>query len=162
MLPAPAAAENALLPGPSGTQALDLVFIDGFSGRTVIGIHDTELHAPQPVTIDLCVGVPRLRACDSDAIADTIDYGEVRERLHRLLREHGVQLLESLAEQVARIAIDEFHAHWVRVRVAKPRKFDDTECVGVVIERRRALPSAAAEGRATLRLIGRGLVPGSR
>lgn len=158
---APSAAEAALLPSPSGAAALDLVFIEGFCGRTVIGIHDSELHAPQPVTIDLCAGVPRLRACDSDAIGDTIDYGELRERLHRLLREHRVQLLESLAEQVARIAIHEFQAHWVRVRVGKPRKFEDTDCVGVVIERRRTPPSAA-EGRATLRLIGRGLVPGSR
>jgi dihydroneopterin aldolase len=140
---------------------LDLVFIEGFSGRTVIGIHASELHAPQPVTIDLCAGVPRLHACESDAIADTIDYGELRGRLHRLLREHRVQLLEGLAEQVAHIALHEFHAHWVRVRVGKPRKFEDTECVGVVIERRRALSPAAA-GRATLRLIGRGLVPGSR
>lgn len=161
MLPAPAAAEDALLPGPSGADALDLVFIEGFSGRTVIGIHAGELHEPQPVTIDLCAGVPHLRACESDAIGDTIDYGDLRERLHRLLREHRVQLLEGLAEQIARIAIDEFHAHWVRVRVGKPRKFEDTRCVGVVIERRRAWPSAAA-GRATLRLIGRGLVPGSR
>lgn len=161
MLPAPAAAEDALLPGPSGAQALDLVFIEGFNGRTVIGIHAGELHEPQPVTIDLCAGVPRLRACESDAIGDTIDYGALRERLHRLLREHGVQLLEGLAEQVARIAIDEFQAHWVRVRVAKPRKFEDTESVGVLIERRR-VPATAGSARATLRLIGRGLVPGSR
>jgi dihydroneopterin aldolase len=158
MLPA---LDHAADPGPSAEEALDIVFIEGFTGRTVIGIHASELHAPQPVTIDLCAGVPRLRACDSDAIADTIDYGVLRERLHRLLREHRVQLLESLAEQVARIAIDEFRAHWVRVRVAKPRKFDDTAAVGVQIERRRALSPAAA-GRATLRLIGHGLVPGGR
>jgi dihydroneopterin aldolase len=161
MLPALPLAEDALLPGLPGSQALDLVFIEGFCGRTVIGIHPGELHEAQPVTIDLCVGVPRLAACESDAIADTIDYGELRGRLHRLLREHRVQLLEGLAEQVAAICIHEFHAHWVRVRVGKPRKFEDTECVGVVIERRRALSPAAA-GRATLRLIGSGLVPGSR
>jgi dihydroneopterin aldolase len=161
MLPTLAPAQDPLLPGPFGAEALDLVFIEGFSGRTVIGIHPGELHAPQPVTIDLCAGVPRLRACESDAIGDTIDYGELRQRLHGLLRDHRVQLLEGLAEQVARICIQEFHAHWVRVRVGKPRKFEDTECVGVVIERRRAF-SPAATGPATLRLIGRGLVPGSR
>ena len=148
------------LPGTSGAEALDLVFIEGFTGRTVIGIHAGELEQAQPLTIDLCAGVPRLRACDTDVIGDTLDYGVLRERLQRLLREHRVRLLEALAEQVAGIAIDEFHAHWVRVRIAKPRKFDDTEAVGVVIERRRAAPQAAA-GRAALRLIGRGLVPGS-
>lgn len=149
------------LPAASGAQPLDRVFIEGLTGQTVIGIHDSELHTPQPVTIDLCAGVPRLLACETDCIADTLDYGELRARLLRLLREHRVQLLEALAEQVARIALDEFHARWVRVRIAKPGKFDDTRAVGVAIERRRTTAPPAA-GRATLRLIGHGLVPGPR
>jgi dihydroneopterin aldolase len=145
----------------AGEEPLDLVFIESLAGRTVIGIHYSELDRPQPVTIDLCAGVPRARACETDHIADTIDYGELRERLLRLLREHRVQLLEALAEQIARIAIDEFHAHWVRVRVAKPRKFEDTQAVGVQIERRRTLAAPLPARVATLHLIGRGLVPGS-
>jgi dihydroneopterin aldolase len=161
MFHAPAPTEAASLWAAPEQDPLDLVFIEGFSGLTVIGIHQSELEAPQAVTIDLCAGLARVRACETDRIADTIDYGELRERLHRLLREHRVRLLEALAEQVARIALDEFHAHWVRVRVAKPRKFEDTAAVGVVIERRPTLPSPAAARAATLRLIGRGLVPGS-
>lgn len=151
-------------PRPLGhdEEALDLVFIEGFIGQTVIGIHAGELHDPQPLAIDVCAGVPRARACDTDCIADTIDYGLLRERLHRLLREHHVQLLEALAEQVAHIALSEFGAHWVRVRVAKPRKFDDTAAVGVTIERRRSIPPAVTGRAATLRLIAHGMVPGSR
>jgi dihydroneopterin aldolase len=141
---------------------LDLVFIEGFCGQTVIGIHDNELHQPQPLVIDVCAGVPHVPACDTDCIADTIDYGALRQRLARLLSEHRVRLLEALAEQVARIAIDEFHAHWVRVRIAKPRKFEDTAAVGVMIERRRAERPPAPTRAASLRLIGQGLVPGSR
>jgi dihydroneopterin aldolase len=144
------------------TEPLDLVFIEGFTAATVIGIHDSELHAPQPVTLDVCAGLPRVGACETDCIAHTLDYGELHARLHRLLREHRVQLLEALAEQVACIVLDEFKAHWVRVRIAKPRKFADTAAVGVAIERRRRLPPAAAARAATLRLIGSGLVPGSR
>ena len=149
-------------PAAEPRDPLDLVFIEGFSAPTVIGIHASELDTPQTVVIDICAGVPRVRACETDRIGDTIDYGVLRERLLRLLREHRVQLLEALAEQVARIAIDEFHAQWVRVRIAKPRKFEDTQAVGVVIERRREPPSPAAARAATLRLIGHGLVPGSR
>lgn len=149
-------------PSPDGAaEPLDLVFIEGFAGSTVIGIHESELHLPQTVLIDVCAGLPRVPACDTDCIADTLDYGELRLRLRRLMAEHGVQLLEALAERVAHIALDEFGARWVRVRVAKPRKFDDTDAVGVVIERRRD-PVASASGRAaTLKLIGAGMVPGS-
>lgn len=155
------AAAGERLAGVAAPQPLDLVFIEGLRGQTVIGIHDNELHAPQPVTIDVCAGVPRAPACETDFIGDTIDYGELRQRLHRLLQEHRVRLLEALAEQVARIALDEFHAHWVRVRVAKPRKFDDTAAVGVMIERTRE-PRPMPPRSATLRLIGQGLVPGGR
>jgi dihydroneopterin aldolase len=149
-------------PAPAGApEPLDLVFIEGFAGTTVIGIHESELHLPQTVLIDVCAGLPRVPACDTDRIGDTLDYGELRLRLQRLMTQHGVQLLEALAERVAHIVLDEFGAAWVRVRVAKPRKFDDTAAVGVVIERRRE-PVASAAGRAaTLRLIAAGMVPGS-
>ena len=143
-------------------QPMDLIFIEGFTGQTVIGIHDSELHRPQTIRIDLTAGLPRSGACDSDQIADTIDYGVVRDRLRRLLAEHRLTLLESFAETVADILIGEFGAHWVRVVVTKPRKFDDVEAVGVAIERRRMVdaPSSARAGSAVLSLIGAGMVPG--
>lgn len=148
----------------SAGDPLDLIFIDGFVGETVIGIHDSELHRPQAVRIDLAAGVPRAGACHTDCIGDTIDYAALRGRLQQLLARHGVQLLEALAEQVAHIALHEFQAHWVRVRVVKPRKYDDTDAVGVLIERRRAPTPADAASRATgtLRLIGAGHVPRER
>jgi len=148
---------------PASAEALDLIFIEGLSGQTVIGIHDSELHRPQPLIIDVCAGVPRARACVTDRIHDTIDYGVVRERLHRLLREHRVQLLEALAEAIADILLGEFGAGWVRVKVVKPRKFDDVAAVGVQIERRAsAADNAPHKGAAMLHLIGGGMVPGGR
>lgn len=141
---------------------MDLIFIEGFRGQTVIGIHHSELHDPQPVVIDLHAGVPRARACDTDRIADTIDYGVVRERLQRLLAEHRLTLLEAFAETIAEILIGEFGAAWVRVKVVKPRKFDDVESVGVQIERFAPEPDAPQRGAAVLHLIGSGMVPGGR
>lgn len=154
-------------PAPTGQPAgapepLDLVFIEGFTGQTVIGIHDSELHRPQTIRIDLTAGLPRPRACDTDQIADTIDYGVVRERLQRLLKEHRLTLLESFAETVAEILIGEFGAHWVRVVVVKPRKFDDVESVGVAIERRRPAEPAGGRSATVLSLLGAGMVPGPR
>ena len=141
---------------------LDLIFIEGFTGQTVIGIHDSELHVPQPIRIDLQAGLPRSRACDTDRIGDTIDYGVVRERLQRLLVEHRLQLLEAFAETIADILIGEFGASWVRVKVVKPRKFDDVQAVGVQIERFAAEAETPQRGAAVLQLIGSGMVPGGR
>jgi 7,8-dihydroneopterin aldolase/epimerase/oxygenase len=151
--------------GPAHDRAtdtpLDLVFIEGFTGETVIGIDHGELHAPQPLVIDVHAGVPRVRACDTDRIADTINYAEVHARLQKLMAEHRLQLLEAFAEAIADILLDEFGAHWVRVRVIKPRKFDNVQAVGVQIER-RARHTAAPRAAAVLHLIGSGMVPGKR
>jgi len=59
-------------PAPE-TAPLDWIFIEGFRGDTVIGIHESELHATQPLLIDLHAGLARAQACDSDRITDTID-----------------------------------------------------------------------------------------
>lgn len=151
---APVVAEDA--------QPLDLIFIEGFTGQTVIGIHDSELHRPQPLVIDVVAGLPRARACASDRIGDTIDYGVVRERLQRLMTNHGVTLLEALAEQIAQMLLGDFGAAWVRVKIVKPRKFDDVTTVGVQIERSAAHDAPAAQATRSaqvLRWMGSGLVP---
>jgi 7,8-dihydroneopterin aldolase/epimerase/oxygenase len=144
-------------PGP----AMDIIFIDGFRGDTVIGICDDELHAAQPVRIDLAAGLPRSRACSTDRISDTIDYGGVRTALRELMQTHRCRLLEAFAEAVADLLLGRFGAHWARVAVTKPGKFDDVDGVGVIIERRRPVPdpSAPRRGAEVLRLLGSGLVP---
>lgn len=153
---------------PAPTQApdaapMDLIFIEGLVGETVIGIHEKELHRPQLLVIDVHAGLPRSRACDTDRIDDTIDYGTVCERVRRLLVEHRLQLLEAFAESVADILIAEFGASWVRVKVVKPKKFDDVTAVGVQIERvARALEDRPSRTAAVLRLLGSGMVPGGR
>ena len=142
--------------------AMDLIFIEGFIGDTVIGIHESELGRPQPVVIDLHAGVPHARACDTDRIADTIDYGVVAERLRRLLIEHRHLLLEAFAENIADILLDEFGARWVRVKVVKPHKFDDVGAVGVQIERSAQQPESPRPGHsaAVIQLLASGMLPG--
>jgi 7,8-dihydroneopterin aldolase/epimerase/oxygenase len=141
--------------------ALDIIFIEGFRGNTIIGIHDGEFDRPQPLVIDVQAGLPRARACDTDRIGDTIDYSTVRLRLQRLLAEHRLHLLEAFAEAVAGILIDEFGAAWVRVAVRKPHKFPDVQALGVQIERRAVPRSLPGRGAAVLRLLGSGMVPGA-
>jgi dihydroneopterin aldolase len=141
---------------------MDVIFIEGFVGETVIGIHADELHATQPVRIDVAAGLPRSFACNTDRIADTIDYGKIRDALSSILRDHHHRLLEALAESIAQHVLATFKAHWVKVAVAKPRKFDDVDAVGVVIERRRPGVAAARAPfgeRSVLARLGAGMFP---
>ncbi|NRO94340.1 FolB domain-containing protein [Paraburkholderia sp. NMBU_R16] len=152
----PAGPEAGMPSERQAAPALDIVFIEDFVGETVIGIDTSELHLPQAVRMNLTIGVPSLKACVTDRIEDTINYAAVRAALHDLLATHGVKLLEALAEKVAQCLIRDFGAHWVRVAIAKPAKFDDVQAVGVVIERRRPAAGNAAFAWASL---GAGLVP---
>ena len=144
-------------PSDAAGEPMDVIFIEGLQAQTVIGIHQNELHRPQPVRVDIAAGVPRSLACRTDRIGDTIDYSQLRSALLGLLASHKLQLLEALAEEMARLTLEDFGAHWVRVVLVKPAKFEDVASVGVAIERRReARPREAAS---VLSLIGAGLVP---
>lgn len=116
---------------------LDLVFVEGFEGETVIGINDDELLMPQPLRIDVTVGLRRLVACRSDQITDTVGYDAICDALRALMRNHRYRLLEAFAERIAQLMLEDFGACWVRVVVVKPRKFADVSAVGVALERAR-------------------------
>jgi len=149
-----------LLPEPGASEAgeaMDVIFIEGLQADTVIGIHQNELHTPQPVRVDIAAGLSRSLACRTDRIGDTIDYSELRKTLLHLLATHRLQLLEALAEEMARLTLEDFGALWVRVVLVKPGKFDDVASVGVAIERRRDPRPREAS---VLSLIGSGMVPG--
>lgn len=151
---------------PARPAALDLIFIEGFTGDTVIGIHETELHRAQPLVIDVHAGLAHAGACDTDRIHDTIDYSVVCERLRVLMAEHRIKLLEAFAEAIADILINEFGAAWVRVKVVKPGKFADVHAVGVQIERTAPVAASPADkpsrAAAVLHLLGSGLAPQPR
>jgi 7,8-dihydroneopterin aldolase/epimerase/oxygenase len=147
----------ALRPLDASGEPLDVIFIEGLQAQTVIGIHESELHRPQPVRIDIAVGIPRTLASRTDRIGDTIDYSELRTAFLKLLATHKLRLLEALAEEMARLTLDDFGAHWVRIVLAKPAKFDDVDAVGVAIERRRE--ARQREHGSVLTLIAAGMVP---
>ena len=75
------------------------------------------------------------RACQTDNIADTIDYGVVVEQLREPWREQHFLLLEALAEHIAHIIMNEFHSPWVKLSVAKLGMLRGVKRVGVTIER---------------------------
>ena len=141
-------------------ETMDVIFIEGLEAITVIGICENELHDPQPVRIDISAGIPRAKACSTDRIGDTIDYAAVHDAVLHLLATHRLQLLEALAEEIAQMLLGRFGAHWTRVVLVKPNKFEDVRSVGVAIERRRAVEPASAQGDGSvLSLLGAGMVP---
>jgi len=114
---------------------MDFIFIEELRLETLIGAYDWERHRRQTIQLDLEIGVRDRRAAGSDDLADAIDYGKVAERLRVLAAETQFELIESLAETVATIVLEEFHAQWIKVRLTKLGLMRDAKRVGIVIHR---------------------------
>jgi dihydroneopterin aldolase len=114
---------------------MDIVYISGLRAQAVIGVYEWERLVRQTLVVDLEMASDTARAAASDAIADALDYAAISQRVLALVEESQYQLIESLAEEVARVVMGEFGVPWLRVRVGKPGAVAEAEDVGVVIER---------------------------
>jgi 7,8-dihydroneopterin aldolase/epimerase/oxygenase len=116
----------------------DHIFLGGLECQCIIGFIDWERRVRQTVVIDLELPCDCERAARSDAVADTVDYKSVAKRVLAFVGESQFQLLETLAQRLAALLLEEFALAWVRIRINKPGAIRHSRDVGVAIERRRA------------------------
>ena len=117
---------------------MDIVFIKALKIDTVIGIYDWEREIRQTVSLDLEMASNNRKAAASDAIDDAVNYKSVTQRLVSFVEESEFELVETLAEKVCAILIDEFNVPWVKLTLHKPGAISAAESVGVIIERSKA------------------------
>jgi dihydroneopterin aldolase len=116
---------------------MDAILIRDLRVETLIGIHKRERHVAQTVSIDLEFGLPGTAVFKSDKVADTIDYEQVALKIKALAASGHFRLVETLAERIARLLLDEFGAPWAKISVAKIGILANAKFVGVTIERKR-------------------------
>jgi dihydroneopterin aldolase len=114
---------------------VDRVFLRDLRIETVIGIFEWERRIRQTVSLDVELVTDVRRAARDDSIDAALNYKQIAKRLVAFVAESKFQLVESLAEAVARIIVKEFSVPWVRVSVAKPGAIEGSREVGVTIER---------------------------
>jgi dihydroneopterin aldolase len=114
---------------------LDITFLHGLKVDCIIGIWDWERRTRQTIVIDLDMASDVKKAAESDDIKDAVDYKAVSKRLQDYVGQSEFQLVETLAERIAGIVIDEFSVPWVRVRINKRGAVSNAGDVGIVIER---------------------------
>jgi len=114
---------------------MDIIFLHDLKVDAVIGIWDWERKIRQTVVIDLDMATNIRKAAETDSVEDTLNYKLVAKRVRQFVADSEYQLVETLAEKIAAIVIDEFGTGWVRVRVNKPGAIRGAKDVGVIIER---------------------------
>lgn len=115
---------------------MDIVYIRELEIETIIGIYDWEREQKQVVSIDLDMGADIRAASEADNIDQALDYKTVSKRLIDFVEGSEFQLVETLAEEIAKLVLDEFSIPWLRLRVGKPGAITGARDVGVIIERR--------------------------
>lgn len=117
---------------------MDNIFLSDLRVETIVGIQDWERKIRQTVSIDLEMDADIGSAAASDSIDDTLNYKLVAKRIRQFVAESSFHLVETLAEKIAEIVLDEFDVAWVEVRVNKPGAIRGAKDVGVKIRRQKS------------------------
>ncbi len=113
----------------------DCVEIHDLLVRTIIGINEWERREKQDVRISIRMYTDTRPAGQSDRIEDALNYRDVAKRVIALTEESQFYLVERLAEEIARVCVQEFGVPVVEVRVEKPGALRFARSVGVTIRR---------------------------
>ena len=116
---------------------MDHIFLHDLKVETIVGIWDWERKIRQTVSIDLKMGADIRRAAASDDIDETLNYKLVAKRVQQFVGDSSFQLVETLAERIAEVILDDFDVPWVEVRVNKPGAIRVARDVGVKIRREK-------------------------
>lgn len=84
------------------------------------GVFDHERRDGQTFVVDLALGVDTAPAAASDDLRDTVDYGSLVEQVKAAVETDPVDLIETLAQRIAEVALLDSRVQWARVTVHKP------------------------------------------
>lgn len=114
---------------------MDKIFIHALKTETIVGIFDWERQVKQTVVMDIEFSADIAKAARSDSIDDTLNYKGVAKRVLAFVDESCFHLVETLAEHVAMLILEEFGVSWVGITLSKPGAIRGSRDVGVMLER---------------------------
>jgi len=132
---------------------MDKIFIHALKTEAIIGIFDWERQVKQTVIVDIEIGADIRKAAQSDSIEDTLNYKRVAKRVLAFVEGSKFHLVETLAEHVAMLILDDFGIAWVRISLSKPgapklsaknSKIVNNSGVGLMTKGWRAISSISA------------------
>ena len=115
----------------------DTVFIRNLVIQTIIGIHPAERTTPQTVLVSLELETETTTAAADDDIVNALDYEVLAQRVREFVSQAEFQLIETLAERLASVVLEDLRVTQVSIEVQKPGAIPNAETVGVRIQRAR-------------------------
>ena len=115
----------------------DLLLISDLEAPCKLGVHEWERKEPQTIWIDLELSIDTKRAAERDDVKAALDYGRLVTVVRELAQASAYHLMETLAEEIAKMILSEFSTEFVVVRVKK-RALPGIGFAAVQIERQRS------------------------
>lgn len=116
----------------------DQVIIRDFQPLASIGLFERERLTRQPVSIDIDLDIAPLSPDDEVTPGNIVRYDYICAEVSKHIEGRHVDLVETLAEDIAAICLSFARSLSVRVSVLKPAAIDEAAAVGVVIHRSNA------------------------
>jgi FolB domain-containing protein len=116
---------------------MDKVIIKDLLARGIIGIHKWERERAQKILINATLFTDTRRAAQTDDINDCVNYSKMSDKLLAHAESAKRQTVEALANDLAKLCLEENGVLKVIIRVEKPGAVKFAESVGVEIERAR-------------------------
>lgn len=114
---------------------MDIVFIKQLEVISTIGVYEWEKSLQQKLYFDLDMGFDNKPSAENDDINLALNYFSVSERVTEFAQSHQFELIETMAEGVAALIMEEFSVPWIKVTLHKPGALPKAQSLGVQIER---------------------------
>lgn len=111
------------MPDPASLLAAQTLLIENLALQIRVGVGEAERARPQRLLVSLRVEIDPQPA-RRDAVEEVVDYGVIAAGV-RTLASREVKLLETLAEEIAAIALAHPRARSVALEIRKPDLFAD-------------------------------------
>ncbi|WP_409433620.1 dihydroneopterin aldolase [Litorimonas sp. RW-G-Af-16] len=114
------------------------IFVRGLLVQASIGVHPHEYESTQPIIIDVELDMGDMDLPKDDRLGETLDYGFVADKAEELALKAHVQLVETLAEQIADWALaTDARVQRCAVSISKPQALLKADVAGVEIIKTR-------------------------
>jgi 7,8-dihydroneopterin aldolase/epimerase/oxygenase len=136
-MPTPATPADRDGADPVRQAGLRRVFVNDFEIVASVGVFEHEKRYEQRILLSADLAVRDDYDGVSDRLEDVLDYSTLLEGIALLVQQEHVNLLETLAERIARYCLADPRVESVRVRIEKPDALAMCRSVGIEIERAR-------------------------
>lgn len=116
---------------------LDRIHIRDLLLRCVIGVSDEERREKQDIRLNITLHADLRIAGKTDKLEDTVDYAIIKKKILALVEQSNFRLVETLADRIADVCLEDPRVHRAVVSVAKPGALRFAREVEVEVERDR-------------------------